>query len=141
MTERDHIVETITRLFWHTDHHDWDDVKAVFADSVRLDYTSLQGGEPAELAPGDIVAGWSAHFATLDAHQHLVANHLVDINGDAANVTAQFLATHQTGEDVWTLGGDYHFDLQRAEGQWRISSMTMTAVWQAPGDLPEPAAS
>ncbi|MEM9037800.1 MAG: nuclear transport factor 2 family protein [Actinomycetota bacterium] len=138
MTERDDIIETITRLFWHTDHHEWDEVEAVFAARVHLDYTSLQGGEPAELAPTEIVAGWSEHFATVPAHQHLVANHLVQVDGERATVTAQFIASHQYGERLWTLGGDYRFGLQRRADGWRIDAMTMTAVWQQPGDLPAP---
>ncbi|MEM7324152.1 MAG: nuclear transport factor 2 family protein [Actinomycetota bacterium] len=140
MSDRDDIIETITRLFWHTDHHNWDDVRAVFADQVRVDYTSLQGGEPATVAPTDLVGGWEAHFETVPAHQHLVTNHLVSRTDDAASVTAQFIASHQTGEEVWTLGGDYHFELTRDPQTWRITSMTMTAVWQQPGDLPKPPA-
>ncbi len=140
MTDRDEIVETITRLFWHTDHHEWSDVEVVFDEVVRLDYTSLQGGEPAQLSPAEIVAGWSSHFATIGAHQHLVTNHLVTITDGTATVTAQFLASHQTGEEVWSLGGDYHFDLARRDAGWKIGAMTMTAVWQSPGPPPTPPA-
>ncbi len=138
MSDRDRIIETVTRLFWHTDHHNWDDVEAVFADQVRLDYTSLQGGEAMILSPPEIIDGWRTHFATLDAHQHLVTNHLVSTTGATSNVTAQFIASHQTGEDVWTLGRDYHFDLISNDAHWQIASMTMTAVWQSPGGLPRP---
>ncbi|MEM7284913.1 MAG: nuclear transport factor 2 family protein [Actinomycetota bacterium] len=136
MSERDAIIETITKLFWHTDHHDWSSVEAVFADRVDLDYTSLQGGERTSLTADAIVGGWADHFATMDAHQHLVTNHLVTRSDDTARVTAQFIATHQTGDAVWTLGGDYEFDLLDDGAGWRISSMTMTAVWQHPGDVP-----
>ncbi|MEM9564287.1 MAG: nuclear transport factor 2 family protein [Actinomycetota bacterium] len=142
MSDRDAIVETITRLFWHTDHHRWPDVEAVFADRVRLDYTSLQGGEPSTLSPGEIVGGWRDHFVTVPAHQHLVANHLVAVDdGDlAATATAQFIATHQFEDHRWTLGGDYEFRLVRADdaGPWLIEAMTMTAVWQQPGPVPAP---
>ena len=94
---------------------------------------------PATLTPAEIVGGWAAHFETVPAHQHLVANHLVTVDGDAARATAQFIASHQTGEDVWTLGGDYRFELVRHGDGWRITSMTMTASWQTPGPLPAPA--
>lgn len=42
MTTRDDIIDTSSRLFWHTDHHDWAEVQGVFADQALLDYTSLQ---------------------------------------------------------------------------------------------------
>jgi len=136
MSDRDDIIEIISRLFWHTDHHDWAEVQAVFAEEVLLDYTSLQGGEPALLSPERIVAGWSEHFATVPAHQHLVSNHLVAVDASTATATAQFLATHQYHDRTWTLGGDYRFNLTRTAGGWAITAMTMTAVWQTPGPLP-----
>ncbi|MEM8618647.1 MAG: nuclear transport factor 2 family protein [Actinomycetota bacterium] len=136
MSTRGDIIDTITRLLWHTDHHEWNAVEAVFADEVRLDYTSLQGGEPTTLSPADIVGGWRDHFATVPAHQHLVSNHLVDTDGDRATATAQFIASHQYTDRMWTLGGDYRFELSRSVGGWQITAMTMTAVWQQPGGLP-----
>ena len=134
MNDRNDIVDTITRLFWHVDHHDWDDAVGVFDQQVTLDYTSLQGGEPATLDATDVVAGWRAVFEAIDAHQHLVANHLVTVDRGAAVATAGFIATHQFGGDTWTLGGDYRFDLRRVDDAWRITSMTMTAGWQT-GDV------
>lgn len=136
MSQRDEIIDTITGLFWHTDHHEWDEVEAVFANEVRLDYTSLQAGEPTTLAPTAIVSGWRDHFATVPAHQHLVSNHLVDADGDHATATAQFIASHQYTDRMWTLGGDYRFELERSDAGWKITAMTMTAVWQQPGGLP-----
>ncbi len=140
MSERDAIIETITRLFWHTDHHEWDAVKAVFADEVLLDYTSLQGGEPATQTPHEIVGGWSEFFATVPAHQHLVSNHLVEIEEGQASVTAQFIATHQWEDRSWTLGGDYAFRLRQQGDAWLVEAMTMHAVWQDPGAIPAPPA-
>lgn len=139
MSDRDTIIETVTRLFWHTDHHEWEEVEAVFADQVLLDYTSLQGGEPSTLGPAEIVAGWREHFTTVPAHQHLVSNHLVTISDGpepTATVTAQFIASHQYDDRMWTLGGDYRFGLVATGGRWAIDAMTMTAVWQQPGPVP-----
>ncbi|MGD9695037.1 MAG: nuclear transport factor 2 family protein [Thermoleophilia bacterium] len=125
------IVDAVTRLFWLTDHHRWDELPAVLADRVRLDYTSLQGGAPVTLASADVVDAWRGTLGALDAHQHLVGNHLVDVRDDGtAIVTAAFQATHQFRGDTWTLGGDYRFELAASEGRWRIAAMTMTAVWQ-----------
>ncbi len=130
MNDRDDIIDTITRLFWHVDHHDWDDAVRSFDELVTLDYTSLQGGDPATLAATDIVAGWRTVFEAIDAHQHLLANHLVTVDGGTAVATAGFIASHQFGGDTWTLGGDYRFELRRTGDAWRITAMTMTAGWQ-----------
>jgi ketosteroid isomerase-like protein len=123
-------IEAITALFWHSDHHQWSDLEAVFADRVRLDYTALQGGEPTMLAPADIVAGWRPGFEAIDAHQHLVANHRVSVDGQRATATASFIATHRWRDATWTLGGDYRFELTRSDSRWVVSAMTMTPVWE-----------
>ena len=95
------IIHAITRLFWAVDHHDWDALPKVLGKEVLLDY-----GEPATLTPTDIVSMWQPLFTALDAHQHLVGNHLVTASGNTATVTASFIATHQYAGETWTLGGD-----------------------------------
>lgn len=39
-------LDAITSLFWHSDHHESEQLEVVFADQVRLDDTALQGGDP-----------------------------------------------------------------------------------------------
>ncbi|MEV8636633.1 nuclear transport factor 2 family protein [Streptosporangium sp. NPDC051023] len=96
----------------------------VFADSVTLDYTSLNGGEPAVLTPVQIVEAWSGLLGAFDATQHLITNHLVTVDGDTAVCTASFQATHRLpdpfGSSLWTLGSTYRFGLVRSDGAWRL---------------------
>jgi hypothetical protein len=127
------VIETCTRMAWHADQREWDLLQDVFAPTVRLDYTSLNGGEPADLPVSDIVAGWSHVLGGYDSTQHLITNHLVDVDGDTAVCTAAFQATHRLahpfGAPLWTLGGTYRFDLARTPGGWRITGVVMTATW------------
>ncbi|MEU2031085.1 nuclear transport factor 2 family protein [Nocardia amamiensis] len=127
------VIDTCTRMAWHADHREWDELADVFADQVRLDYTSLNGGEPVTLAPAQIAAAWQDTLGRFEATQHLLGNHLVTIDGDRAVCTASFQATHRRSEafgaSLWTLGGTYRFDLVRSGGDWRISGVVMTAVW------------
>jgi hypothetical protein len=131
--DRFDVIDTCTRMAWHADQREWERLREVFAPTVRLDYTSLNGGEPADLAADDIVAGWSQVLRAYDATQHLITNHLVDADGDTAVCTASFQATHRLanrfGAPLWTLGGTYRFDLARTEHGWRITGVVMTVVW------------
>nr|WP_185035135.1 nuclear transport factor 2 family protein [Actinomadura coerulea] len=133
LVDRQAVVEVCTRMAWHADQREWDAMESVFADEVRLDYTSLNGGEPAVLSPRQIADAWSGVLGGFDATQHLVGNHLVTIEGDTAVCTASFQATHRLanpfGSPLWTLGGTYRFDLVRAGGGWRIGGVVMTATW------------
>lgn len=127
------VIDTCTRMVWHTDHREWDQLAAVFHDSVRLDYTSLNGGEPVTMTPAQIVAAWRETLGGFDATQHLLGNHLVTVDGDSAVCTASFQATHRSsdafGASLWTLGGSYRFDLARIGAAWKISGVVMTASW------------
>ena len=136
MNDGNEIVTTLTKLFWATDHHDWEGLRRTFAGQVLLDYTATLGGEPRICAPGEVVDGWRPAFEALDAHQHLVANHMVEIADEEATATASFIATHQFRGETWTHGGDYHFRLHKCEGNWRVAAMRMVPVWQTgPVDL------
>jgi hypothetical protein len=129
--DRTQIVEATARMAVLTDGRRWDELPAVFAPIVRLDYTALFGGEPMDVGAADVARGWAAALSSLTT-QHLVTNHLVDIAGDEATVTATFQATHvvdATG-DRWVLGGDYRYGLVRLEGRWVIRSVTLTPRWE-----------
>ncbi|GAA3433309.1 nuclear transport factor 2 family protein [Kutzneria kofuensis] len=131
-TDRAAIVETCTRMAWLADQRRWEELVEQFTDDVAVDYTSLNGGAPVRVRGRDLVAGWRAGLSGFDATQHLVSNHLVAIDGDTAVVTAAFQATHvlpnQRGGPIWRIGGDYRYELVRADG-WRISAVTMTMTW------------
>ncbi|MFC8424666.1 nuclear transport factor 2 family protein [Streptomyces sp. NPDC057236] len=128
--ERLHVVDTCTRMAWHADQCEWDELAEVFADQVTLDCTSLNGGEPVTLTPARIVDGWRTGLGVYTATQHLLTNHLVDLDGAGAVCTAAFQATHRkTDDSLWTLGGSYRFDLLRKDDGWRITGVVMTVVW------------
>ncbi|MEV5575443.1 nuclear transport factor 2 family protein [Spirillospora sp. NPDC052269] len=131
--DRADVIDACTRMMWSIDVHDWETFPSVFAPEVTLDYTRLWGGEPDRATPQDVTAAWSALFRGFSATQHLLANHLVEVDGDRAVLTAVFQATHR-GEDpfggpLWTLGGTYRFGLVRIDGEWKIDEVEMTPTW------------
>jgi hypothetical protein len=129
------VIDVCTRMAWHTDRRQWDALTELFADEVTLDYTSLAGGAPAQLDRDALVGSWRQLFGTMTATQHLLGNHLVTVDSNVAECTAQFQATHLAdmapAEDRWILGGHYWFGLIRVSGQWRISAVTMTMTWSS----------
>lgn len=129
------VIDVCTRMAWYTDRRQWDALAEVFADEVMLDYTSLAGGAPAQVDRRALVESWRQLLSTMTATQHLLGNHLVTVDGDVAECTTQFQATHlanlAAGEDRWILGGHYRFGLIRVWGQWRISALTMTMTWSS----------
>lgn len=128
---RTQIIEATTRMAVLTDGRRWDDLPSIFTPTVRLDYSALFGRDVVEMSAADVATSWAEALSRLTT-QHLVTNHLVDITNDEATVTASFQATHvavATG-DRWVVGGDYRYQLVRAEGRWLIRSVTLTPRWE-----------
>lgn len=134
-TDRELVIDATTRVTWYVDRTRWGDITDLFTDKVKVDYTSLNGGEAATVAAADLVRSWQAGLGHLAATQHLLGTFLVDVDETArsAEATAHFVATHVGDDGIgsarWTLGGHYHWELREVEGSWRITAMTMTATW------------
>ncbi|GAA3794960.1 nuclear transport factor 2 family protein [Streptomyces phyllanthi] len=130
---RQDVIDACTRMAWYIDTRAWDALEEVFSDEIRLDYTSLNGGEPAVLTRKELIDAWSGLLGGFSATQHLLSNWLVDVERDKAVATSMFQATHRMpnehGSPLWTLGGRYRFDLERTRGGWRINGVVMTATW------------
>jgi hypothetical protein len=127
------VIEACSRYGWCADRRDWDEMAALLADELYVDYTALGGGEPGDVKSVDLIAGWKEQFARLATTQHLIANHLVDIDGDTAVCTANFHAQHVTavahGDHKMVLSGHYRFGLVRTGDGWQINSVVMTPTW------------
>jgi 3-phenylpropionate/cinnamic acid dioxygenase small subunit len=131
---RQTLVELTLRMAWYLDHKQWDAMPALFTGMVRLDYTSLNGGQPTTVPRADMIAKWRTNRTPLKATQHLISNHLVTITDDAAaTATAMFQAIHllpnDQGGPLWTLGGEYAYSFTRVDGSWLIDGLAMRLLW------------
>ncbi len=126
-TERDTVVETVTRLFVTTDRRDWPAVRACFADAVLFDMSSLSGEKEDTVGADEIVAGWRDGLRALQAIHHQVGNFLVTFAGGGAEVFCYGIAFHYlpspTGGNVRRFVGSYDFHLVRSGTGWRIDAM------------------
>ncbi|NBE52668.1 nuclear transport factor 2 family protein [Streptomyces boluensis] len=133
MDDRYAIIETCDRMGWHTDRREWDEAATLFADKVVLDYTSLVGGEPTTETPTEIVESWALVLDGYETSQHLMTNHRVTLDGDTAECTASYQATHRLenlfGGPLWRVGGTYRFHLRRSGDVWKIDALTMQMLW------------
>lgn len=138
--QRDHdtsafdAIQAVTAIFVAADTHDWDALRARLADRVRLDWTSLNGGEPADLSGEEVTEGWRTLLGAFDATHHQLGNFLIDEIGDTrARLSFYGTATHilqVPGQDSrWVLGARYDAVLRRDSDGWRATDLTLTAVW------------
>ncbi|MCR9136667.1 MAG: nuclear transport factor 2 family protein [Alphaproteobacteria bacterium] len=125
------ISTAITAIAAGADRHDWNRVRGAFTETVTTDYTSLWGGDPITQSSDELVAGWSKFLPGFDTTHHMVTNHTItEIGTDTALAEADFTATHRIDEDFWVLGGRYTYQLQKLDGIWKISSLTMLSTWE-----------
>lgn len=130
------VLRAVADLGLGVDARDWDGLMALFTEQVAVDYTSLNGGEPATMPALDLIGGWRKQLEPLEATQHLMGSLSVRVEDDsatcAANVTATHVRTNASGGPHWTVGGRYDLELRRSAGggdDWRISALTLTVKW------------
>lgn len=127
------VMRAVADLGLLVDAQDWDGLVALFSEAVEVDYTSLNGGEPATMPPAELVGGWRQLLEPLDATQHLIGNLSVALDDDratcAGNVTATHVKANATGGPHWTVGGRYDLSLVNTPAGWRITALTLTVRW------------
>jgi hypothetical protein len=115
------------------DHRRWPELRALFAETVRVDYTSLFGGEAQALRADDLVATWKTRLATIEATQHLLGPIAVTVQGARAIASCHVRAYHRLarapGGPEWMVAGHYAFELTRNAG-WKIDRMTLETFYQ-----------
>jgi hypothetical protein len=122
------IIETVNKLFISVDNRNWDTVKALFNDTVLLDYTSMAGGQPANLAAADIIESWKSIMPGFDKTHHQLGNYIVETDSRVAKVFCYGTATHylsnESKNNLWIVVGSYDLELQTIDEAWRITKMT-----------------
>ena len=125
------ITSTLTDIAAGADRHDWDRVRAAFADAVTTDYSSLWGGDPVTQSANDLIKAWEGFLPGFDNTHHMLTNHTVtEMSETSAMAEADFTATHRIDDALWVLGGRYTYALEMIEERWVVSALTMTALWE-----------
>jgi hypothetical protein len=132
-TDRLEILELTSKLGLLVDAREWQALRSLFTDPVEVDYTALNGGEPQSPRPSDLVDGWRRALEPLASTQHLIAGHVIELDGDRATCAANVQATHvlasAIGDPTFTLGGRYDIALRRTQEGWRMCGLTLTVQW------------
>lgn len=128
------IPRLLERLASAADARDWKTLRAVFADEVDFDYTSVAGGKPATLKADDIVAGWTQGLGRYQQTKHNFSGFDVTANGDTATCRFTGQATHvrsDNGRDIrWSCGGDYEYRLARTPRGWKVTAARFNMRWE-----------
>jgi SnoaL-like domain len=119
MTPADVLVDLVHAI----DTLDWAGVRAVLADEVSTDYTSLSGGTPQRQTGDELVAQWQALLPGFTATQHLLGP--VRVSGSSAR--AHVRACHCLDDARWIVAGHYRATLT---DDGRISALVLDTYYQ-----------
>jgi hypothetical protein len=136
MNDHTTIVENVYQLGLYADQLGWDELLVLLDDEVRLDYTSLVGGEPCVVRATDLIAAWRSYLPGFDSTQHLIAAPLVQQRGDCAVVRSQLIATFIIDDGgttrLWQVAGTYVHTLKAAgPGRWKFVDLALHVSWQS----------
>jgi hypothetical protein len=129
----DAVRDVVAGVAHHIDAKRWDELRALYADEVRTDYTSLFGGEP-QVQPGDaLIAAWRGVLKVVGT-QHLLGPITVGLDGSKATARCHVRALHHAtgapGGELWEVLGHYVFSLRNAASGWKITEMKLETLLQ-----------
>ncbi|HEY6758354.1 MAG TPA: nuclear transport factor 2 family protein [Baekduia sp.] len=125
LTDRAELGDLVTRLGRWLDGGARDEPAGLFVADVRV---STPGGEATGVEP--LVAQARRNHAV--PTQHVIANVLTEVDGDAASLSANLVVTFVDGPgrgEHHQHGETYAFDAVRTAAGWRLSSITVRPVW------------
>ncbi len=130
------VAQTFYKYATGIDNQDWDLHRSIFADEVEMDFESWNQVPKHRIRADDLKANVRIFFAGLDATQHSMSNPTVTIDGDRAQCIVYMQAEHflhdQQPSRRYVIGGYYTTQLERgADGQWRLTSVKLTVLWDA----------
>lgn len=134
---RQEIVDAVDRIFDTVDTKDWDAVERLFTDRVWADFTSLAGGEPAEISNVQLVDGWRAGLHAKKQSFHMVGHYRISVGGDSAVAHVKGYAYNALDKDLgggmWEVWGSYDIPFRLTGAGWKATGLTLNAL-QTRGD-------
>jgi hypothetical protein len=137
MSDRIEIIELVDAIFDTVDAKNWDETQALFENKVTVDFTSLNGGEPAAISGAELVDGWRQGLHAGKKSFHLVGHYRITSNDDTATVGVKGYAYNVLDEEfgggMWEVWGAYEIPVRRTPAGWRATGISFFA-WHTRGD-------
>lgn len=119
------VVEGVALL---ADRGEFDALERLYAPEVRVDYTSLAGGELQVKSNVALMTEWASLLPGFDRTRHSISNIRVTINGTNATATADVVADHWIRNRHWQVSARYDYGFVKDGRDWKISFHKLTVA-------------
>jgi hypothetical protein len=134
ITAEEAIRAVVARIANTIDTRRWTELRALFADEVTTDYTSLFGGDVQRQAGDALIAAWRQMLSPLDATQHLTGAIDLQRRGTVAvaecNVRGYHVSARAAGGSEWIVAGQWIIEMTGSGGRWLVTRMTLRKFYQ-----------
>jgi 3-phenylpropionate/cinnamic acid dioxygenase small subunit len=131
LLDRMEIVELLHRYALAIDDRDWARLATCFTEDAVASYGPMLGRQDGIAA---IEKTCRTALEPLDASQHIIGTHEVEIDGNRARarcyVHAQHTRAGTAGGDNFVIGASYVDELVRTPDGWRIRERELHILWQ-----------
>ncbi|MGI5160272.1 nuclear transport factor 2 family protein [Microbispora sp. CA-102843] len=131
LVDRVEIVDVVTAVFDTVDAKNWPVCQELFDDEVDVDFTSVNGGEPARMSAEALVDGWRTGLHARKQSFHTVSNFAVTVDGAEAHVTTKGYAYNlldaTLGGGMFEVWGVYRLRLVRQAEGWKVTALAFHA--------------
>ncbi|MEP3450414.1 MAG: nuclear transport factor 2 family protein [Parasphingorhabdus sp.] len=134
LIDRAEIHDALMNYATGIDSRDWGLYRSLFTDDVEIDFSSWSGEPGGMMKADDWVAGVKTVLTGFDGTQHLLANEVITLKGDEAEVVPYMQAHHYLKIDgehhLQSIGGYYRHHMIRTEDGWKSRSCKLTVTWE-----------
>ena len=133
LLDRMEIIDTMNRYATSVDTRDWDLFFSCYTDEINVDMVSVGFPEPIDMPAGEFLEIIRVAVSPFDSTQHLISNHVINVEGDNATCVCYLQAQHfrqdEDGVLALLIGGYYSNSLIRTPAGWRISKYKIVKTW------------
>jgi ketosteroid isomerase-like protein len=119
------VVESTAAL---ADLREFDALERLYAPEVRVDYSSMTGGEPEVKSAAALMTEWAGVLPGFDRTRHRLSDVEAHVHGNGAIASANGVADHWIGPDHWQISGRYDYELVRDGRDWKITAHRFTVT-------------
>lgn len=130
LLDRSALIDLVSSYAVLMDRREWSLYRSIFADELDISFPDWTSGPTTRISADEWVNIVRRTLTGYRATQHMLVNHLVELNGDKAVVHSHMTARHVFSDDEEEhLGGHYAHHAARTEGGWKLTAVHLTSNW------------